>query len=99
MAPVPPAGLVSLITATPMLPPAEAPHPVLTDDNVSKPPLPPVSTRPQAPSSPSASSPPPANSKNGQTRVAAQLLLSSAVSFLATLLLLWELVDFPHSVY
>ncbi|KAI4390076.1 hypothetical protein MLD38_002226 [Melastoma candidum] len=87
MSPVPPGGLVSLITATPMLPPAEAPDPILTDADVSEPPLPPVSARPPTPSPPSASSPPPVKSKNGQTRAAAHLLVSSVVGFLATLLL------------
>ncbi|KAL3851160.1 hypothetical protein ACJIZ3_013042 [Penstemon smallii] len=44
MTPVPPAGLVSLMAA-PDLPPAEAPNPVLREDDVAEGPLPPVRER------------------------------------------------------
>ncbi|CAH8389848.1 unnamed protein product [Eruca vesicaria subsp. sativa] len=85
MAPVQPAGLLSIMSPT-SLPPAEAPNPVFTDADVTEPPLPPVIAR--APTT----SPGPLSTgekaPNGQTRVALSFLLSAFAMVLVSLLLL-----------
>ncbi|KAI4366178.1 hypothetical protein MLD38_022092 [Melastoma candidum] len=87
MTPVLPGSLMQLIS-TPMLPPAEAPYPVLTEADITEPPLPPISARPPTLSPPGSSMPPPPNGKNGQSRVAARTVLSCMAGFLAILPLL-----------
>ncbi|CAN8326044.1 unnamed protein product [Cochlearia groenlandica] len=86
MAPVEPGGLLQVV-GTPSLPPAEAPNPVFTDDDVSEPPLPPVTAKAPAPTAtpgtPSTNAPPP----SGQTRLALSLLLSVFAVVFASLLL------------
>ncbi|KAI4366180.1 hypothetical protein MLD38_022092 [Melastoma candidum] len=76
------------LISTPMLPPAEAPYPVLTEADITEPPLPPISARPPTLSPPGSSMPPPPNGKNGQSRVAARTVLSCMAGFLAILPLL-----------
>ncbi|KAL0785154.1 hypothetical protein Bca101_001400 [Brassica carinata] len=44
MIPVPPAGLLEIVSPT-FLPPAEAPNPVFTDADITEPPLPPVTAK------------------------------------------------------
>ncbi|OVA06573.1 Glycerophosphoryl diester phosphodiesterase [Macleaya cordata] len=84
MSPVQPGSLMQVIT-TPFLPPAEAPYPVLTEEDVSEPPLPPVTKI--APSSPggSAVAPSPPKSNAHQGKVVGFLSLLSMI--LASLLL------------
>ncbi|ESQ42906.1 hypothetical protein EUTSA_v10012748mg [Eutrema salsugineum] len=85
MIPVLPAGLLSIVSPT-SLPPAEAPNPVITEADVTEPPLPPVTAR-----SPTTSPGPLSTdekSPNGQTRVALSLLLSAFATVLVSLLLL-----------
>ncbi|EXB81079.1 putative glycerophosphoryl diester phosphodiesterase 2 [Morus notabilis] len=90
MSPVQPGSLVELIT-TDYLPPAEAPNPVLTEDDVSEPPLPPAapvsptaSPNSASPNSSSAAGPAP----NAQPKISVSYLLSNlAMMLLAALIL------------
>ncbi|KAF7815952.1 glycerophosphodiester phosphodiesterase GDPDL3-like [Senna tora] len=77
-----PGELLGLVTKD-YLPPAEAPLPVLSDSEVSEPPLPPVSKISPA-SSPAGASPP----KNAQSKVTICFFLSCLAVFVASLLLL-----------
>ncbi|XP_013622594.1 PREDICTED: glycerophosphodiester phosphodiesterase GDPDL4-like isoform X1 [Brassica oleracea var. oleracea] len=85
MIPVPPAGLLEIVSPT-FLPPAEAPNPVFTDADITEPPLPPVTAK--APTT----SPGPLSTgqkvPNGQTRVTLSLILSAFTTVLASLLLM-----------
>ncbi|KAJ7960857.1 Glycerophosphodiester phosphodiesterase [Quillaja saponaria] len=87
MTPVQPGGLIQLITPQ-LLPPAASPLPVLTDSDVSEPPLPPVSdvvptSSPGAGFTPAAQSP-----RNAQPKIAVCFYLSSLAVLLASLILL-----------
>ncbi|KAF9610690.1 hypothetical protein IFM89_024115 [Coptis chinensis] len=88
MSPVEPGGLLKLLKGTPSLPPAQAPNPVLTENDVTEAPLPPVSNQvpttggggsAEAPSTPTPSS---------HARLAACISLSSFSLLLASLLVL-----------
>ncbi|CAH8377737.1 unnamed protein product [Eruca vesicaria subsp. sativa] len=82
MSPVQPGGLLPLLNAKP---PAEAPIPALTDDDVTEPPLPPVGEKPPTSAAPGTSSTnEQAPRPSGQTR----LTLSLRLSVFASLLLL-----------
>ncbi|PIN06895.1 Glycerophosphoryl diester phosphodiesterase [Handroanthus impetiginosus] len=72
MAPVQPGGLISLITNQ-FLPPAEAPYPVLRENDVTEPPLPPVMERPPTQNGSTETGPTP---PNGQPTPVASALLS-----------------------
>lgn len=85
MNPVQPGGLLPLITPD-YLPPAEAPNPILTEADVTEPPLPPVTPVPST--SPSNGSAAPATQPNGQPKVATGIFLSTMAMLLITLLLL-----------
>ncbi|XP_026448048.1 glycerophosphodiester phosphodiesterase GDPDL4-like [Papaver somniferum] len=88
----PPGGLLPLIT-TQDLPPAEAPNPVLTDADVSEPPLPPVSKKGDGNVNPSSGGPTPSKSggptpSNANVGKMAGFFFSSLSMFFASLLLL-----------
>ncbi|GFQ00792.1 glycerophosphodiester phosphodiesterase gdpdl3 [Phtheirospermum japonicum] len=83
MLPVPPGGLIQFMSA---LPPAEAPNPILTEELVSEPPLPPVAERP--PTTNSSVSPTPAPPRGGQPTLVASTLLSGIAILLAAFVLL-----------
>ncbi|KAM7260682.1 hypothetical protein ACFE04_011355 [Oxalis oulophora] len=83
MTPVQPGSLLQLVT-TQDLPPAQAPNPVLTEADVTEPPIPPISALSQTstPAGATAPSPP-----NGASTTATSVFLSSlAVLFAAVLL-------------
>lgn len=79
--PVQPGGLLQLITPA-FLPPAQAPNPVLTEDDVAEPPLPDVVVKPNdngtAPSSP----------PNGQPRLSSHTVAPLLALLIATLALM-----------
>lgn len=83
MSPVQPGSLVQLITAD-YLAPAEAPNPVLTEEDVLEPPLPPaapISSPTASPNSSSAARPAP----NARPKIAVSYLLSNLAMLLALL--------------
>ncbi|GLU23860.1 hypothetical protein SLE2022_398360 [Rubroshorea leprosula] len=85
MTPVPPGNLTQLIMAPAFLPPAEAPYPVLTEQDVVEPPLPDAVAKSPSTSpgrSPSTSPPP-----NEQPKVTACVFVSNLAMLLAVLLL------------
>ncbi|KAH7546818.1 hypothetical protein FEM48_Zijuj01G0241400 [Ziziphus jujuba var. spinosa] len=84
MSPVQPDSLIQLIT-TPYLPPAEAPNPVLTEQDVTEPPLPSVSSTPPASSPGGSAAAPPPKSPNAQPKVAASSFLLTMATLLAAL--------------
>ncbi|CAE6242173.1 unnamed protein product [Arabidopsis arenosa] len=84
MIPVQPAGLLTIVSPA-SLPPAEAPNPVITDADVTEPPLPPVTAR--APTTTPGPQSTGEKTPNGQTRVAQSLLLSAFATVFASLLL------------
>ncbi|XP_062077296.1 glycerophosphodiester phosphodiesterase GDPDL3-like [Humulus lupulus] len=83
MSPVAPGSLIQLITS-PYMPPSEAPNPVLTLDDVSEPPLPPVSPTSSI-SAPNSTARAP--SPNAQPKIAAGSLLLSLALLLSAILL------------
>ncbi|RZC89868.1 hypothetical protein C5167_035863 [Papaver somniferum] len=86
----PPGGLLPLIT-TQVLPPAEAPNPVLTDADVSEPPLPPVSKKGDDDVNPSSGGPTPSKPGGPTPSNAGKMagfFFSSLSRFFASLLLL-----------
>ncbi|PIN26985.1 Glycerophosphoryl diester phosphodiesterase [Handroanthus impetiginosus] len=83
MAPVEPRGLISVMTNQ-GLPPAEAPSPVLTENDVTEPPLPPVMER--TPTQNGSAAPGP-TSPNGQPTLVASVLLSCIAILLAAFVL------------
>ncbi|KAI3870561.1 hypothetical protein MKX03_022754 [Papaver bracteatum] len=92
MMPAPPGGLLPLIT-TQDLPPAEAPNPVLTDADVSEPPLPPVSKKGTNDVNPSSGGPTPSKSggptpSNANAGKMVGFFFSSLSMFFTSLLLL-----------
>ncbi|KAF4359304.1 glycerophosphodiester phosphodiesterase GDPDL4 [Cannabis sativa] len=84
MSPVQPGALLQLISP-PFMPPSEAPSPVLTLEDVSEPPLPPVSPTGSA-SNPNSTAPAPA-SRNAQPKIAAGSILLSLAMLLSALFL------------
>lgn len=88
MMPVQPGGLLRQVVAPSQLPPAEAPNPVLTENDVAEAPLPPVS-RVGPSANPGDSAPPPnLPTQSGNPRVDACIFLSSLSVVLASFLLL-----------
>lgn len=85
---VEPGSLMQLITA-PYMPPAEAPNPILTLEDVAEPPLPPVSP-PGPASNPNSSAAAGPTSRNAQPKIAASYLLLNLAMLLSALLLLWN---------
>ncbi|KAL1209660.1 Glycerophosphodiester phosphodiesterase GDPDL4 [Cardamine amara subsp. amara] len=85
MSPVQPASLLIIVNPD-SLPPAEAPNPVITDADVTEPPLPPVTAR--APTTTPGAQSTGEKTPNGETRVALPLLLSAFATVLASLLLM-----------
>ncbi|CAI9787796.1 unnamed protein product [Fraxinus pennsylvanica] len=85
MSPVQPGGLISLM-APQYLPPAEAPGPVLSENDVIEPPLPPVVEKPPTTNTGNGSMAPGPTTRNGQPTIVASMILSS-IAVLATLLL------------
>ncbi|KAF4381220.1 hypothetical protein CsatB_014757 [Cannabis sativa] len=83
MSPVEPGSLMELITA-PYMPPSEAPNPVLTLDDVSEPPLPPVSPTSSI-SAPNSTAAAPV-SRNAQPKIAPGSYLLSLAMLLSALL-------------
>ncbi|PIM99215.1 Glycerophosphoryl diester phosphodiesterase [Handroanthus impetiginosus] len=83
MAPVEPRSLISVLTNQ-GLPPAEAPYPVLTENNVTEPPLPPVMERTPTQNGSTALGPTPSN---GQSTLVASALLSCIAIVLAAFVL------------
>ncbi|KAI5674737.1 hypothetical protein M9H77_15101 [Catharanthus roseus] len=81
MSPVEPGSLIQLI-APPLLPPAEAPNPVLTENDVIEPPLPPVVVRP--PSSNTNTTAPTPTSPSGQSALVATTFMSVLAILLVT---------------
>ncbi|KAI4307928.1 hypothetical protein L6164_031053 [Bauhinia variegata] len=85
---VQPGALIELVTKE-YLPPAEAPLPVLTEEEIAESPFPPVSKITPTPSSISPGTTPGAPSPgNTQPKVTISILLSSLAVFVASLLLL-----------
>ncbi|KAI4306169.1 hypothetical protein L6164_029470 [Bauhinia variegata] len=82
MIPVQPGALLQLV-AQDYLPPAEAPLPVLTDRDISEPPLPPVSLITPTPS-PAGTRPGASPRRNSQPKVTVSVLLSSLAVFVAS---------------
>ena len=82
MSPVQAGALMQQISAA--MPPALAPSPVLSVDDVSEPPLPPVMTQ-NATSAPAAEAP--KTSANGQAKFTASVFLSSLVMIIAALMM------------
>ncbi|KAL3736394.1 hypothetical protein ACJRO7_025363 [Eucalyptus globulus] len=87
MSPVQPGSLMQVIT-TPMLPPAQAPYPVLIESDVDEPPLPAVKTALAPASIAGSTAPVPTQPKSGQPKLPASIFLSSLVMLLPTLFLL-----------
>ena len=86
MKPVRPGELLSFVRPS-NLPPAEAPSPVLTEDDVVEPPLPPVAEKAPAPGNGSAAAPAP-TPPNGEAMVPPPFFLSHLAALLATLVFL-----------
>ncbi|KAK9269238.1 hypothetical protein L1049_001008 [Liquidambar formosana] len=87
MQPVLPGSLLQVIVNE-SLPPAEAPYPVLTESDVSEPPLPSVTKKaPTSESSGGVAAPTP-TSRNGQPKIAACVFLSNLAIVATSLLLL-----------
>uniref|UniRef100_A0A0D3E964 glycerophosphodiester phosphodiesterase n=1 Tax=Brassica oleracea var. oleracea TaxID=109376 RepID=A0A0D3E964_BRAOL len=82
MAPVEPGSLLQAVNA---IPPAQAPNPVFTDDDVTEPPLPPVAAKSPTSTPGDSFTNAQAPRPSGQTR----LTLSLRFSVFASLLLLW----------
>uniref|UniRef100_M4F2E6 glycerophosphodiester phosphodiesterase n=1 Tax=Brassica campestris TaxID=3711 RepID=M4F2E6_BRACM len=82
MAPFKPGSLLQAVNA---IPPAQAPNPVFTDDDVTEPPLPPVTAKSPTSSPGTSFTNAQAPRPSGQTR----LTLSLRFSVFASLLLLW----------
>ncbi|CAN4103962.1 unnamed protein product [Withania somnifera] len=84
MTPVQPGNLLSLMAAQ-FLPPAEAPNPVLTESDVTEPPLPPVAKiKPSSDNGSTAKAP--AAAPSGQSSVVASILMSSVAILLAIIM-------------
>ncbi|KAL0406974.1 UNVERIFIED_CONTAM: Glycerophosphodiester phosphodiesterase GDPDL4 [Sesamum latifolium] len=86
MTPVQPGGLLSLM-APKFLPPAEAPNPVLTENDVTEPPLPPVAEKAPTASTGNGTTAPGPTPPNGQPTLLASTILSSIAVLLAALLI------------
>ncbi|XP_052177321.1 glycerophosphodiester phosphodiesterase GDPDL3-like isoform X1 [Diospyros lotus] len=86
MKPVRPGELSSFVPSS-FLPPADAPSPVLTEDDVVEPPLPPVTEKAPAPGNGSAAAAAP-TPPNGEAKVPPPFFLSHLAALLATLVFL-----------
>lgn len=86
MAPAAPGQLFSIMTPQ-LIPPAQAPNPVLIDDDVAQGPIPP-STRPPPPAG-NGSTPPPRASPSGQPPKAIAGILFSFLAIVATTVLVF----------
>lgn len=82
---VQPGGLLHLMSSQ-LLPPAEAPNPILTESDVVEPPLPPVSEKTPASNAVTAAAAP--SPSNGQPKALACLFVSCFALLFATLVLL-----------
>ncbi|XP_052178712.1 glycerophosphodiester phosphodiesterase GDPDL3-like [Diospyros lotus] len=80
-------GELSSFVPSSFLPPADAPSPVLTEDDVVEPPLPPVTEGAPAPGNGSAAAPAP-TPPNGEAKVPPPFFLSHLAALLATLVFL-----------
>lgn len=87
MSPVQPGGLLPLISI-PMLPPAQAPYPVLDEADVAEPPLPDVQKAKASPPSDASTAQAPSQFKSGQPKLPAGIFLMGLAILLATLFLL-----------
>nr|DAD23576.1 TPA_asm: hypothetical protein HUJ06_025039 [Nelumbo nucifera] len=87
MKPTPPGGLLPIVNAA-LLPPAEAPNPVLTESDVAEPPLPSVTKNTSTSGNGTVASPPTSPKPSGQPQSTTYVLFSSLGIFLTTLLLL-----------
>ncbi|KAL3508420.1 hypothetical protein ACH5RR_027821 [Cinchona calisaya] len=87
MFPVQPGGLLGVMAPS-LLPPAEAPHPVLTEKNVTEPPLPPVVERQPNTGTVNGATAPGPNPPNGQSKIVAKTFLISLAIMFATLSIL-----------
>lgn len=85
MSPVQPGSLLAIMSKQD-LPPAEAPNPILTDDSVIEPPLPPVTARPPPTNSSGSTAPGPV-APNGQATLVAGSILSGMGLLLAAFVL------------
>lgn len=85
MSPVQPGSLLAIMSKQD-LPPAEAPNPILTDDSVIEPPLPPVTARPP-PTNTSGSTAPGPVAPNGQATLVAGSILSGMALLVAAFVL------------
>lgn len=86
MAPVSPGGLVSIM-AKPDIPPAQAPEPVLTENNVVEPPLPPVAERPPTETTANGTTAPGPSPRNGQPTLSATTVLNAVAVLVAAYVL------------
>ncbi|KAI3456855.1 hypothetical protein Pfo_013518 [Paulownia fortunei] len=82
MSPVQPGGLIPLM-ANLYLPPAEAPNPILTENDVVEPPLPPVMERPPTVDAGNTSTAPGPTPPNGQPTAVASTILTIIAILLA----------------
>lgn len=85
MLPAGPGQLFSLMTPQ-LIPPAEAPNPVLEDADVAQVPIPPA-VKPSPPSS-NGTSPPPQSSPSGQPPKSVVQILFSVVAVVGTIVLM-----------
>ncbi|KAG8365125.1 hypothetical protein BUALT_Bualt18G0071800 [Buddleja alternifolia] len=88
MTPVQPGGLIPLM-ANNYLPPAEAPNPILTENDVVEPPLPAVVDRPSTGTTGNGTTAPGPASPNGQPTLVASSVLSGIAMVLAAVVLSW----------
>ncbi|KAI3466448.1 hypothetical protein Pfo_023111 [Paulownia fortunei] len=86
MTPIQPGGLISLM-ANHYLPPAEAPNPILTENDVTEPPLPPVVERPPTANTNIGSTAPGPTPSNRQPTLVASTILSGIAILLAAFVL------------
>ncbi|KAL7103385.1 hypothetical protein ACP275_08G175900 [Erythranthe tilingii] len=87
MTPVQPGGLLTLMTSQ-FLPPAEAPSPVLTEDDVAEPPLPAVIVRPNTTETgPGTTAPSPIPANGGPRTLVASTILCGIAILLTTFVL------------
>ncbi|XP_048129891.1 glycerophosphodiester phosphodiesterase GDPDL3 [Rhodamnia argentea] len=87
MSPVQAGSLLEVIPR-PVLPPAQAPYPVLTESDVAEPPLPAVQKALAPTATDGSTAEAPSQGKSGQPKLPAGILLSSVVMLLVTLFLL-----------
>lgn len=82
------AGSLFQVMVPSFFPPAEAPNPVLTEDDVIEPPLPPVAVRSPPSGTGNGTAAPGPTSPSGQSMVVASTLLSTLTILLVTCVIL-----------